>query len=100
MRRPLVIGALAAVVSGCGSSSQSGSLDSQVASAYVDAQARALCLMQTTAYPTQQEQQAAYKHALQSSKLTAGELEQAEAEARKDAALRQRVTDQVVARCG
>ena len=100
MRRLLVIGALAAVVSGCGSSSQSGSLDSQVASAYVDAQARALCLMQTTAYPTQQEQQAAYKHALQSSKLTADELEQAEAEARKDEALRQRVSDQVVARCG
>ncbi len=100
MRRLLVIGALAAVVSGCGSSSQSGSLDSQVASSYVDAQARALCLMQTTAYPTQQEQEAAYQHALQSTKLTADELQQAEAEAAKDEALRQRVSDQVVARCG
>jgi hypothetical protein len=100
MRRLLVIGVLAAVVSGCGSSSQSGSLDPQVANAYVDAKARALCLMQTTAYPSQQEQEAAYNHALQSSKLTAAELEQADAEAANDEALRQRVSDQVVARCG
>ena len=100
MRRLLVIGALAAVVSGCGSGSQSGSLDSQVANAYVDAQARALCLMQTTAYASQQEQEAAYKRALKSSKLTAGELRRAEAEAAKDEALRQRVSDQVAARCG
>jgi hypothetical protein len=56
--------------------------------------------MQTTAYPSQQEQEAAYNHALQSSKLTAAELEQADAEAANDEALRQRVTDQVVARCG
>ena len=99
MRRLLVIGALAAVMSGCGSSSQSGSLDPQVANAYVDARARALCLVQTTAYPTQQEQEAAYKHALHSSKLTADELEQARAAAAKDEELRQRVSDKVAADC-
>jgi hypothetical protein len=100
MRRLLVIGALAALASGCGSCSHSGGLDSQVASAYVDAQAHALCLMQTTAFPTPQQQEAAYKLALRSSKLTADKLEQAQAEARKDEALRQRVSDRVVALCG
>lgn len=56
--------------------------------------------MQTTAYPTQSEQEAACKRALQSSKLTADELDQAEAEAAKDEALRQRVSDQVAEHCG
>jgi hypothetical protein len=100
MRRLLVIGAVTAVASGCGSSSHSGSLDRRVANAYVDAQARALCLMQTTAYPSQHEQEAAYNHALRSSKLSAAELKQADVEAAKDEALRQRVSDKVVARCG
>ena len=96
MRRLLVICALAALVAGCGSRR---SLDPDVADAYVDAQAHALCLMQTTAYPTQAEQDAAYKHALESSKLTADELEQAQAAAAKDEELRQRVSDKVAADC-
>ena len=77
MRRLLVIGALAAVASSCGSGSGSGSIDPQVATAYVDAQAHALCLMQTKAFPTQAEQQAAYVHAQQNSKLTADEFAKA-----------------------
>lgn len=97
MRRLLVIGACAAVVAGCGSRR---SLDPHVADAYVAAQAHALCLMQTTAYPTQAEQEAAYKHALEASSLTARELEQAQAAARKDEELRRRVSDKVAADCG
>ena len=96
MRRLLLIGALAALVTGCGSRR---SLDPDVADAYVDAQAHALCLIETTAYPTQAEQEAAYKHALESSKLTADELEQARAAAAKDEELRQRVSDKVAADC-
>jgi hypothetical protein len=100
MRRLLVIGALAAVASGCGSSSQSGSLDPQVATAYVDAQAHALCVVQSTAFQTQAEQQAAYEQAQRDSTLTADEFAAAEAAAAKDEALRERVSDRVVALCG
>ena len=100
MRRLLVIGALAAVASGCGSNSQSGSLDPHVATAYVDAQAQALCLVQKTAFQTQAEQQAAYERAQQDSTLTADEFAEAEAAAAKDQALRERVSDRVVALCG
>ena len=100
MRRLLVIGALAAVMSGCGSSSQSGSLDPQVATAYVDAQAHALCVVQSTAFPTQAEQQAAYERAQRDSRLTADEFAEAQAAAAKDEALRERVSDRVVALCG
>ena len=100
MRRLLVIGALAAVASGCGSSSQSGSLDAQIATAYVDAQAHALCVVQSTAFQTQAEQQAAYERAQRDSTLTADEFAEAEAAAAKDPALRERVSDRVVALCG
>jgi hypothetical protein len=100
MRRLLVIGVLAAAASGCGSSSQSSSLDPQVATAYVDAQAHALCVVQSTAFPTQAEQQAAYERAQQSSGLTADEFAEAEAAAAKDEALRARLSDRVVALCG
>ena len=100
MRRLLVLGVLAAVASGCGSDSQSGSLDAQVATAYVDAQAHALCVVQSTAFQTQAEQQAAYERAQQGSGLTADEFDEAQAAAAKDQALRERLSDRVVAVCG
>ena len=100
MRRLLVIGALAAVASGCGSNSQSDSLDPQVATAYVDAQAQALCVVQSTAFQTQAEQQAAYERAQQDSRLTADEFAEAQAAAAKDQELRERLSDRVVALCG
>ena len=100
MRRLLVIGVLAAVASGCGSGSQSGSLDPEVATAYVDAQAHALCVVQSTAFQTQAEQQAAYEQAQQDSGLTADEFAEAQAAAAEDQALRERVSDRVVALCG
>ena len=77
-----------------------GSLDAQVATAYVDAQAHALCVVQSTAFQTQAEQQAAYERAQQSSGLTADEFDEAQAAAAKDQALRERLTDRVVAVCG
>jgi hypothetical protein len=100
LRRLLVIGALAAVASGCGNGSRSGSIDRQVATAYVDAQAHALCVVQSTAFQTRAEQQAAYEHAQRESRLTADEFADAEAAAAKDEALRTRVSDRVVALCG
>lgn len=100
MRRLLIVGALTALVSGCGSSSQSSSLDPLVATAYVNAQAHALCLVQTTAFQTQAQQQAAYKHAQHDSRLTADEFADAETAAAKDQALRERLSNRVVALCG
>ena len=96
----LVIGALAAVASGCGTSSRSGSIDQQVATRYVDAQAHALCVVQSTAFQTHAEQQAAYEQAQRDSRLTADEFADAEAAAAKDEALRKRVSDRVAALCG
>ncbi len=98
MRRLLVIGVLAAVASGCGSSSDS--LDPEVATAYVDAQAQALCVVQSTAFQTQAEQQAAYEQAQQDSELTAEEFAEAQSAAAEDEALRERVSDRVVELCG
>jgi stalled ribosome rescue protein Dom34 len=100
LRRLLVIGALAAVASGCGSGSRSGSLDPQVATAYVDAQAHALCVVQSSAFQTQAKQEAAYERAQQDSRLSADEFAEAQAAAAKDQALRERVSDRVVALCG
>ncbi len=100
MRRLLVIGALAAVASGCGTGSRSGAIDPQVATGYVNAQAHALCVVQSTAFQTRAEQQAAYERAQQDSRLTADEFADAEAAAAKDEALRKRVSDRVVALCG
>jgi hypothetical protein len=100
MRRLLAIAALAAVASGCGSNSQSSSLDPQAATAYVNAQAHALCVIQSTAFRTQAQQHAAYKRAQQSSTLTAEEFADAQAAAAKDQALRERLSDRVVALCG
>ena len=98
MRRVLVISALAALAAGCGSGSSS--LDPKTATEYVDAQAHALCVVQTTAFPTQAEQKAAYEQAQQASKLTSDEFAEAQAAAAKDQALRDRVSDRVVELCG
>ena len=65
--------------------------------AYVDAQAQALCVVQSTAFQTQAEQQAAYEQAQQDSGLTAEEFAEAQAAAAEDQALRERVSDRVVA---
>ena len=75
-------------------------LDAQVATAYVDAQAHALCVVQSTAFQTQAEQQAAYVQAQEDSALTADEFSEAQAAAATDQALRERLSDRVVALCG
>lgn len=100
MRLQLALAAVtvATVTAGCGGGSDS--LDPKLADAYVDAQARALCLVQSTAFPTQAELAAAYKHALQASNLSADELGLAQAAARQDPALRKRISNQVTALCG
>jgi hypothetical protein len=79
---------------------QSAPLDPKIAAAYVDAQAHALCLVQSNAYPTQTELEAAYKRSLQSTTLSAHEFAQAQGAAEQDAALRTRVSDRVAALCG
>lgn len=108
-RRLLLIGTLAAAAiataaSGCGSGSKSksvsGSLDPKVVSAYVDGQVRALCLVQSKAYPTQAALHAAYVRAEHSAKLSKHELAQAQAAAAQDVAVRTRISDRVAATCG
>jgi hypothetical protein len=71
-----------------------------IASAYVAAQAHALCLVQSKAYPTQAAVAAAYKKAFASSTLSARDLAEARAFAVKNVALRKRVSDKVAALCG
>ena len=56
--------------------------------------------MQSTALQTHAQQQAAYKRAQQSSTLTAEEFAHTQAAAAKDQALRERLSDRVVALCG
>jgi hypothetical protein len=103
VKSPLVLVAaitlIATVAAGCGGG-DSSSLDSNVADAYVEAQAEALCVVQTNAYPTQAEQEAAYKGALQSSTLSEDELAQAQEAAAGDEELRTRISDEVDDRCG
>jgi len=106
MRPVRAIGALAALAlavaaGGCGGSDSSGSLDPKVGKAYVDAQASALCLVQSNAYKTQAEQAAAFKKELKSaSKLSADELAEAQAAAAKDVDLRAQISDKVDSLCG
>jgi predicted alternative tryptophan synthase beta-subunit len=71
-----------------------------VATAYVDAQVRALCLVQSKAYPTQKALEAAYVQAEHSGKLSAHEFAQAVAATAHDVALRERISHQVAAVCG
>jgi hypothetical protein len=105
MRLGLILGAAAAVIAvAVGvyvySTRPNGGLDPKIATAYVDAQAHALCVVQTTAFPTQAAQTTAYKEAQQAAGLTADEFADAQAAAAKDQALRQRLSDRVVALCG
>jgi hypothetical protein len=98
----LVATALATTASGCGSSAKSGSgsLDPKVASAYVVAQARALCLVQSKAYPTLAALRTAYQRAERSASFTADGLARAQAAAAQDPALRTRISNRVAATCG
>jgi hypothetical protein len=66
----------------------------------VDAQAHALCLVQTNAYPSQAEQQAAYDKALRSSQLSKDDLAKAQKAVAADEQLRTQVSKQVTALCG
>lgn len=106
MRRPLVVAALvaafASAASGCGSATRSvsGSFHPNATTAYVRAQARALCLVQSKAFPTQAALHAAYVRAEHSANLPASELARVRATASHDAALRTRISDRVAASCG
>jgi hypothetical protein len=100
MRRLVVAAtgaALVAIASGCGGS---GSPDAEQMTAYVDAQAHALCVVQANAYASQAKQEAAYRKALQSSNQSEDELAEAEEAARTDVAVRKQISDQVAAHCG
>jgi hypothetical protein len=101
-----VIGAMASAASGCGptkrtSVSGSGSgLDPQIVAAYVDAQAHALCLVQSKAYPTQAALHDAYIAAEHSTNLPPDQFAQASAAVAHNAALRTQISERVVALCG
>ncbi len=105
MRRWLILGAalVVAVAVGAGvylSTRPNGGLDPKIATAYVGAQAHALCVVKSTAFQTQADQEAAYKHAQHDSGLTATEFADAQAAAAKDQALRERLSNRVAALCG
>jgi hypothetical protein len=95
--------AIATAASACGSSSGSNSgaapLNPKVASAYVIAQARALCLVQSKAYPTEAALHAAYAQAEHSAKMSAQQLAQARTDATHNPAMRRRISEQVAATC-
>ncbi len=108
MRRRLFVGVLVAAAipvatTGCGSTPAAaprvGSLPPKVATAYVDAQVRALCLVQSKAYPTQRALEAAYVRAEHSAKLTARQFDQARAATLHDVALRKQISERVAAVC-
>jgi len=91
---------LMATLAGCGGDESSSSLDADVADAYVEATAKALCVVQSNAYATQAEQEAAYQDAFRSSSLSADELAQAREAAANDEELRTRISDMVEVQCG
>jgi hypothetical protein len=94
------IAAAAIVYATWPSDSESSSLDPQVATAYVNAQANALCLVQTKSFPTQAKLAAAYEDARKSSNLSAEEMAEAQDAAEQDEALRTRISERVDAICG
>jgi hypothetical protein len=75
-------------------------LDPKVATAYVDSQARALCVVQSKAFPTLAALQAAYARAEHSAHLSSHQRAQARAAAVSDVALRIRISERVAATCG
>jgi hypothetical protein len=103
MRRAVVIGVVVVALgaaAGIYFSTRSSSLDPRVATAYVNAQARALCVVQSKSYPTQKQLEAAYKRAQTSSNLTSDEFKKAASAAEKDSDLRTRVSRRVTVLCG
>jgi hypothetical protein len=109
IRRRLLIGcrvvtavAAGAIVPGPAEAagSSSGSLSPTVLTTYVYAQARALCLVQTKAFPTLAAQHAAYVEAEHSGHLTSHQLALARAAVAQDMALRTRISNRVAATCG
>jgi len=102
MRRAVVIGVVVVALGAAAIyfSTRSSSLDPRVATAYVNAQARALCVVQSKSYPTQKQLEAAYKRAQTSSNLTSDEFKKAASAAEKDSDLRTRVSRRVTVLCG
>lgn len=98
-RTLVLLGALVLCAGGCGSHAQT-SLDPKVAEAYVDAEAHALCLVQSKAFPTQAALHTAFVRAERSGDLSSDELADARAAALQDVALRRRISDRVAERCG
>jgi hypothetical protein len=74
-------------------------LNPKVAAAFVKAEARALCLVETKAYPTPAAQHAAYLRAERPTHLSTRELARAQALAAHDAALRNRISKRVATTC-
>lgn len=75
-------------------------LDPRIAAAYVQAQARALCIVQSKSFRTQAALEQAYRKTQSASTLTAEELARARSAAEKDVELRRRVSARVAALCG
>ena len=103
MRRPPVAAAAVLVVAAAATVfllMRPDPLEPRIAAAYVQAQAQALCIVQSEAYRTQAAQENAYRSAQASSTLTPKELARAREAAQDDAELRRRVTARVAALCG
>jgi flagellar basal body-associated protein FliL len=75
-------------------------LDRKVASAYVQAQAHALCVVQSHSYRTHAALQDAYSKAQANGSLSAKDLARARDAAEKDEQLRRRITSRVAELCG
>jgi hypothetical protein len=75
-------------------------LDPKVATAYVQAQARALCVVQSHSYRTHAALEDAYRKTQADGRLSAGELAGAREAAEKDEELRRRITARVAELCG
>jgi hypothetical protein len=100
----LLAAAIATTAGGCGgrsaAKSGSGPLGPKIATAYVNAQARALCLVQSKSYPTQAALRAAYVRAERSGNLSAHDFAEAQAATAQELSLRTRISDRVAATCG
>jgi hypothetical protein len=75
-------------------------LDPKVATAYVHAQAHALCVVQSHSYRTHAALQDAYRKAQASGALSEKDLARARDAAEKDEKLRRRITARVAELCG
>lgn len=75
-------------------------LDPRIADAYVQAQADALCIVQSNSYRTNAALQEAYRKAQAGAGLSAQDLARARTAAEKDVQLRRRVSARVDELCG